>query len=445
MASSIHLLVLIHGMWGNPGHLARMHEIIEEVKGGTKGTGPEATELAVLVAQTNRDEGTYDGIDWGGERVADEVMSEVTKYEKQGKRVTRFSVMGYSLGGLLARYLVGILHQNKFFDTVTPVNFNTIATPHVGIPRYPTALSIVSSFFGRNFLSRTGEQFFCVDRWSPKGRPLIEVLSDPDYIFYQALLLFPNIRIYANAINDRTVPYVTAAIEPTDPFSEYQRNGMKIEFYEEYEGVIKTYTSPDSLVLSDPPSPLLERLFHTLPPIPPVLRFSFPLNILVFPLLPVLIPAFFSLLLVRFSISSKKSKTRVQSLEGDSSARGRLVHIVARLEREIEAAALDVYDDPGRPSYPDPSLSGSETPQLVPESTVVPSRSRYFSPLRPLLSSTQLRCMENLNKTPQLKKTLVFFAGVANSHAMIVCRDLKIELHRKGEPVLRHWADHFEL
>jgi len=124
-------------------------------------------------------------------------MNEVSKFEKQGKRVSRFSVMGYSLGGLLARYVIGyafwiyqlgsrtlirtfrILHQNKFFETITPVNFNTVATPHIGIPRFPTAMSTVSSYFGSKFLSRTGEQFYCTDKWSPKGRPLIEVLGDP--------------------------------------------------------------------------------------------------------------------------------------------------------------------------------------------------------------------------------------------------------------------------
>ena len=34
----------------------------------------EGVELDVLVAEANRDQSTYDGIDWGGERVADEVL-----------------------------------------------------------------------------------------------------------------------------------------------------------------------------------------------------------------------------------------------------------------------------------------------------------------------------------------------------------------------------------
>ncbi len=83
---NIHLLVLIHGMWGNPDHLAEMSRIIQETKGTrsskeTDGEGrSDDAELEVLVAQTNRDEGTYDGIDWGGERVADEVRSNSTGF-----------------------------------------------------------------------------------------------------------------------------------------------------------------------------------------------------------------------------------------------------------------------------------------------------------------------------------------------------------------------------
>ncbi|KAI6126418.1 putative serine esterase-domain-containing protein [Pisolithus thermaeus] len=444
--ASVHLLVLIHGMWGNPSHLTRVHEIIQEVKGNARGDGSEGTELAVLVAQTNRDESTYDGIDWGGERVAKEVINEVHKYESQGRRVTRFSIMGYSLGGLLGRYVIGILHQQKFFDKVTPVNFNTISTPHVGIPTLPTALSAVSSYLGRKLLSRTGEQFFCADKWSPKGRPLIEVLSDPDHIFYQALLLFPNIRIYANAINDLTVPYVTGAIESTDPFHDYRINGINIEFLEDYKFIIKSYTQPNSTTSSALVArrPLVSRITDSLPPIPPALRFTFPYNIMIFPFLPVLLPTFVSILLVRFSISSKKSRARLQSLEADASAGERLAHVVARLERELEAAALDVYEDPRGLASADPSPDSSEVAKLGSGAELVP-QSESASLSRPTFTTSQLRSIDNLNKIPQLKKTLAFFEDVFNSHAIIICRLSKYEHNWKGECVLRHWADQFEL
>ena len=157
--------------------------------------------------------------------------------ESKGDRVTRFSVTGYSLGGLVARYLIGwglkstsarlrgfsstqcsVLYHKGFFENVTPVNFNTIATPHAGLPRYPSFLSSISTLLGPKLLSRTGEQFFCVDKWSRKGRPLLIVMADPgeilyyyksdfiinssrllDQIFHKSLSKFQHIRIYANA------------------------------------------------------------------------------------------------------------------------------------------------------------------------------------------------------------------------------------------------------
>jgi hypothetical protein len=53
-------------MWGNPGHLASMAATIRE-----KTTN---TNLHVLIATTNSEELTYDGIELGGERVAEEVI-----------------------------------------------------------------------------------------------------------------------------------------------------------------------------------------------------------------------------------------------------------------------------------------------------------------------------------------------------------------------------------
>lgn len=40
--------------------------------------------------------------------------------------------------------------------------------------------------------------------------------------------MFEHIRIYANGINDLTVPYVTAAIEVVDPFADFESSGLKV-------------------------------------------------------------------------------------------------------------------------------------------------------------------------------------------------------------------------
>ena len=73
MSSSkpVHLVVMVHGMWGNPGHLSEMERIVRERRASEP--GPDGEELQILLAKSNSESSTYDGIDWGGERVAEEV------------------------------------------------------------------------------------------------------------------------------------------------------------------------------------------------------------------------------------------------------------------------------------------------------------------------------------------------------------------------------------
>jgi hypothetical protein len=95
-------------MWGNPGHLAELARIVREMHSEPADDG---TQLHVLVAETNSDESTYDGIDWGGERVAQEIYDEIEKLESNGDKVTRFSVTGYVAWQLVlfSRYLLNRL------------------------------------------------------------------------------------------------------------------------------------------------------------------------------------------------------------------------------------------------------------------------------------------------------------------------------------------------
>lgn len=71
MSNQVHLLILIHGMWGSPANLAETHRIIRERFPSDQVYNDASLE--VLLAQTNQEKSTYDGIDWGGERIAQEV------------------------------------------------------------------------------------------------------------------------------------------------------------------------------------------------------------------------------------------------------------------------------------------------------------------------------------------------------------------------------------
>ncbi|KAH9971656.1 putative serine esterase-domain-containing protein [Lactifluus volemus] len=300
--TNVHLLVLIHGLRGNPSQLASMHRIIQQSTNESS-KHQNGVGLHVMLPETNRGECTIDGIDWGGERVATEIYQEVKKLGKEGKTVTRFSITGHSMGGLLARYVIGILNQREFFSTVAPVNFNTMATPHIGLLLYPSTMSKCSSFIVPRFFSRTGKQFYGADKWSKTGKSLLEVMADPEHVFYRGLKLFPHIRIYANAINDWTVPYMTAYVDTKDPFINHTTSGLVVQYDATYLPIIRSFDIPDT------PPPKHERAFPRpftfkwfksyRPPLPPRFHAPFPFNIILLILVPIILPALIILVSLR--------------------------------------------------------------------------------------------------------------------------------------------------
>jgi hypothetical protein len=66
-------------------------------------------KLEILVPKSNAGSFTYDGIELGGERVANEVEARLEELKKDGHDIKKFSITGYSLGGLVARYAIGLL------------------------------------------------------------------------------------------------------------------------------------------------------------------------------------------------------------------------------------------------------------------------------------------------------------------------------------------------
>ncbi|KJA23122.1 hypothetical protein HYPSUDRAFT_40267 [Hypholoma sublateritium FD-334 SS-4] len=422
MPGEIHVLVLIHGMWGNPLQLAELARIARETHAEDSSDG---TRLHVLVAESISGQCTYDGIDWGGERVAEEIQGAVKALEHDGDRVTRFSATGFSLGGLIARYCITVLNQQGFFETIEPVNFTAIATPHCGVPRYNSLISSLTSTLGPKLLSRTGEQMYCVDKWSPTGRSLLVVMADPDREFYKTLAKFQHIKIYANAVNDKTVPYVTAAIEISDPFVDHETNGIQIEFHEMYERVISHFAvpssrTPDTLKPAVTSAAWFKGSKASKPFLPPFLQFRFPLNILFYLLLPILIPLFIIFLIVMLSLASRSSRARIKELEREATGRSQqtLFKLLGKLENEIADATAGLVDDP------DALLLQAPT-----------------SKAHPIISVTHSRIARWLNTLP-IKKERAFFGEEFNSHAIIVSRDIQtIENHREGECVIRHWAE----
>lgn len=77
--------------------------------------------LHILVAKRNSGSFTYDGVERGGERVCLEIEEEIEALAKEGQEIKRLSMIGYSLGGLVARYAIGLLESKGLFEKITPV------------------------------------------------------------------------------------------------------------------------------------------------------------------------------------------------------------------------------------------------------------------------------------------------------------------------------------
>ena len=98
-------------LWGNPDHLKFLTTSIRE----------RHPDLDVLVPKSNSGSFTYDGIELGGERVANEVEARLEELQKNGHDIKKFSITGYSLGGLVARYAIGLLYHRGIFEQIQPV------------------------------------------------------------------------------------------------------------------------------------------------------------------------------------------------------------------------------------------------------------------------------------------------------------------------------------
>lgn len=64
---------------------------------------------------------TYDGIELGGERVTNEIEERLEELAREGHDIKRISIVGYSLGGLIARYAIGLLYSKGVFEKIEPV------------------------------------------------------------------------------------------------------------------------------------------------------------------------------------------------------------------------------------------------------------------------------------------------------------------------------------
>ncbi|CAG8032366.1 unnamed protein product [Penicillium olsonii] len=434
-----HLCVLVHGLWGKPAHL-------DYVASALKDTFQD--NVHILCPKANTGNYTYDGIELGGERLVHEVEETLESLAERGQKITKISIVGYSLGGLLARYAIGLLEARGLLDKLQPMNFTTFATPHVGV-RAPLKgwKDSVFNVLGARTISQSGRQMFLIDTFRDTGRPLLSVLADPESIFIKGLKKFQRKSIYANLVNDRSVPFYTSAILKVDPFVDL--TNVNINYVKGYEDVI---VDPDTYLL--PPKqrktgPLAQRLWKKCKS----LCFWIPLSLL----LVVLVPLASTIFLINAGIQTVRSSKRIRMHEnGTLFGKYRVPVLVQDVQHVVEQVFENVNasQEPAYLSNSDTEVSDSADKEIGPSaSTSAPSdaqiepssarrRSSGASVRSPKLALTpeQFGIIDSLNELG-LHKYPVHIQKNHHSHAAIIVRSAK-DGFSEGKLVIKHWLDH---
>lgn len=161
---------------------------------------------------------TFDGVDRMGERLSEEVLDVVTQWPE----VNKISFVAHSLGGLVARYAVGRLYQHHGAKIagLEPINFITVATPHLGSrgnKQLPFLgglpfLEKQASQTAHLIAGRSGKHLFLTDKDDEMPLLLKMVYDLDDLKFISGLRSFKRRVAYANANYDHVVGWRTSSI-----------------------------------------------------------------------------------------------------------------------------------------------------------------------------------------------------------------------------------------
>jgi len=447
-----HLVVLIHGLWGNPAHLQYLATSLRKAY--------SEDEIHVLVPKSNSTNLTYDGIETGGERTTHEIENQIQELEKTGRKITKLSIIGYSLGGLVARYVIGVLYSSGIFDKIQPVNFTTFATPHLGV-RTPMLgpHSYLWNTLGSRTLSNSGAQLFLTDDFRNTGRPLLSVMADPNSIFIHGLSLFKKRSLYANIVNDKSVVYYSAAISRNDPFADLS--------------AVRLHSIPNtSNVILDPTSPVTPRNL----PIPTLMQrinttTTSTLRSLPFVLLlTVLLPIGSVVYLANSGIQSIRSAQRIRLHESGSAGIGiekyrskppLLEEARSAVDRTFRALSpgreaeefLPKDQDPealahangAMPNHNLDSKSQAKASEQEQGKEVKGSGQFKNTSTFPTLALTkeQFEMIDNLDDMG-ITKYCVHISKVRHTHAAIIVRMDRWGFDQ-GKIVVNHWVENFEV
>lgn len=415
-----------------------------------------ADKLYILCAKRNSGSFTCDGIELGGERLCVEIQEELQAIERQGGKIKKLSVVGYSLGGLVARYAIGLLYAKGVLDELQCMTFTAFASPFLGV-RTPLHgwSNHMWNVLGARTLSMSGRQLFTIDKFRDTGRPLLAILADRNSIFYKGLAKFQRRTLYTNIINDRSAVHYTTAISKTDPYKDLTK--VRVNYVKGYEDIVLDPIHPVEHI---PPhswkkDTFLEATKAWFRRIPLVLALSI--------LIPIAIVAW----LLNSVIQTVRSAKRIALHENGQAGIDISEYRVPVLINEIREAVEDAYEELNSSQHQQylglldsegdssDSEAGPST-QLLGESAEQEEKARarrasdrnilrrerkQSQPGQPTLALApyQFEMISELD-TLGWRKYPVWIHLDRHSHAAMIVRTDKPAL-REGHVVLRHWLN----
>ncbi|KAF2311682.1 hypothetical protein GH714_025904 [Hevea brasiliensis] len=236
-SSADHLVVMVHGILGSASDWKFAAEQFVRML-------PD--KVIVHCSERNVSRRTLDGVDVMGERLAREVLEVI----QRKPHLRKISFVAHSVGGLVARYAIGILYrppqkenvEDSAADTseedakatiggLEPINFITVATPHLGSrgnKQVPflfgvTAFEKAAGLVIHWIFKRTGRHLFLTDDDEGKPPLLKRMIEDYcDCFFMCALRAFKRRVVYSNVGYDHIVGWRTSSIRRNNELPKWE-------------------------------------------------------------------------------------------------------------------------------------------------------------------------------------------------------------------------------
>jgi len=212
-----HLVVLCHGLLGTSLDLKYLADSL--------------SNKGYVVHRTNSHQLHKSMV--GVKSVTQSILQEVLQIKAENPSLQKISIVGNSLGGILARYLAALMYEpeTNTFSGLQPGFLLTTATPHLGVLHYTVfdeyaidnfvfpLRRIVATLAGTSGLDLA----FCdVAEFPDLPNSLLYQMATEEY-YLAPLKAFSHRRLYANIKNDFLVPLGTSGILDDNEINYYQK------------------------------------------------------------------------------------------------------------------------------------------------------------------------------------------------------------------------------